>query len=190
MLYQTPVKYRTADYIINNLKRLIYKIYIRQFDLEIRANFKYQLLLLTFLKNHSLTQFKQLADIVVYDVPGKEKRFTVIYLLTSFRFNTRVSVQLQVDELTPLYSVAGLFKSANWAEREVWDLFGIFFLNHKDLRRILTDYGFNGHPLRKDFPLTGFTEIYYSDYFKRIIHRPVELVQEYRNYNFLDSWSF
>lgn len=137
---------------------------------------------LSFLRWHTLMQFTQLIDIVVSDVPGKKNRFSVCYLLLSHFYNNRVTVITKVNEITPLVSVTALFESANWLEREVWDMFGIFFSGHPDLRRILTDYGFNGHPLRKEFPLTGFKELWYSDHLQNVRYDNVVLAQEYRIY--------
>lgn len=179
----------TAKYYATLLPKLVFRIYFRQLELDIRSSVSNYVPLLLFFKMHSLTQYNVLVDLIVYDNPGKIKRFTIIYLLSSVRFNTRVRVQTQTDEIHTVFTITNLFKNANWSEREVWDMFGIFFFGNRDLRRILTDYGFIGHPLRKDFPLTGFTEIFYSDFYKRIVHRPVELMQEYRNFNFVSPWS-
>ena len=117
---------------------------------------------LTFLKNHTNTQFKMLIDITAVDYPSRSSRFEVVYQLLSIHYNARIRVKTNVDELTPIESVSSLFPSANWFERETWDMFGICFLNHPDLRRILTDYGFEGHPLRKDFPVSGYVEFRYD----------------------------
>lgn len=125
-------------------------------------------------------QFTQLIDIVVSDVPGKKNRFSVCYLLLSHFYNTRLSLITKINEITPLPSISYLFESANWLEREVWDMFGIFFSGHPDLRRILTDYGFSGHPLRKEFPLTGFKELSYIDHIQNLRYDSVILAQEYR----------
>ncbi len=153
-------------------------------DLDLRVHVSCLLPLLVFLKYHSTLLFKTLVDIVVYDVPGRKKRFVVLYLLLSLVFNTRLIVRTQVDEVSSIVSVVRLFQNANWLEREVWDMFGIFFFQHPDLRRILTDYGFSGHPLRKDFPLTGYVELWYSQFSGRLVHLPVSLVQEFREYTY------
>ena len=137
---------------------------------------------LTFLRCHSLTQFTQLIDIIVSDVPGAMNRFSVCYLLYSPFYNVKLHLIVKVDEITPLPSMVHLFESANWLEREVWDMFGIYFTGHPDLRRILTDYGFNGQPLRKEFPLTGFKEISYADAKQNLRYDDVILAQEYRLY--------
>ena len=143
---------------------------------------------LTFLKNHTNTQFKMLIDITAVDYPSRSSRFEVVYQLLSIHYNARIRVKTNVDELTPIESVSSLFPSANWFERETWDMFGICFLNHPDLRRILTDYGFEGHPLRKDFPVSGYVEFRYHDSKKRVISEPVELAQEFRYFDFVSPW--
>jgi len=143
---------------------------------------------MSFLKNHVNAQFGSLVDIAGVDVPTREFRFEVVYNLLSFRFNSRVRVKTYTDELTPLESVNDLFKAANWNEREVWDMYGVYFANHPDLRRILTDYGFDGHPLRKDFPLTGYIECRYDDELRRVVQEPVELAQEFRKFDLAAPW--
>lgn len=143
---------------------------------------------LTFLKDHHNAQYTILVDITAIDVPSREYRFEMIYLLLSLRFNSRIRVKSYTDELTPVDSVVSIFKSANWYEREVWDMYGIYFRDHPDLRRILTDYGFEGHPLRKDFPLTGFVEVRYDDEVKRVVAEPVELAQEFRRFELSAPW--
>jgi NADH-quinone oxidoreductase subunit C len=160
------------------------EIFVRGYDGSLTLNRGTLIPELFFLKSHSLTQFKQLVDIAVYDRPGKRYRFTVLYQLLSIYFGNRLTCVVQTDELTDLPSATVLYSGAGWLEREVWDLFGIFFTGHLDLRRILTDYGFSGFPLRKDFPLTGFLEVFYSDEQKRVIYQPVELSQEMRNFNY------
>ncbi|XP_012559720.1 NADH dehydrogenase [ubiquinone] iron-sulfur protein 3, mitochondrial isoform X1 [Hydra vulgaris] len=144
--------------------------------------------ILTFLRDHTNAQFKQLMDITAVDWPSKPYRFEVVYNLLSVRYNTRIRVKTYTDELTPLDSASSLFHSANWAEREIWDMYGVFFSNHPDLRRILTDYGFEGHPLRKDFPLSGFYEIRYDSELKRLVQDPVELAQEFRKFELQSPW--
>lgn len=145
-------------------------------------------LCLHFLRDHTNAQFKVLADIVAADFPEEEKRFEVIYLLLSVRYNKRLKVKVAVNPLESLPSVAYIFRSANWFEREVWDMFGVHFENHPDLRRLLTDYGFQGHPLRKDFPLTGFTEVRYDEEKKRVITESLELSQEFRSFKLQSPW--
>ena len=139
---------------------------------------------LQFLKQHSLARYRSLVEITAVDYPEREKRFDLVYFLLSYEHNSRLIVKTQVDELTVVDSVTSVYPAANWMEREVWDLFGIYFSDHPDLRRILTDYGFEGHPLRKDFPLTGYTEVRYDDLEKRVVSEPVEISQEFRVFDF------
>jgi len=143
---------------------------------------------LTFLRDHTNCQFKCMADLCAVDYPERKARFEIVYNLISIRYNTRIRVKTSVDEVTPVDSVCDVFQAANWWEREVWDLFGVFFSNHPDLRRILTDYGFEGHPLRKDFPLSGYVEVRYDETQKRVVCEPVELSQEFRAFDFSSPW--
>lgn len=143
---------------------------------------------LTFLRDDVQCQFVNLTDISGVDYPQRAKRFDVVYQLLSPRQNLRIRVKLQADEDTLVPSAVSVFIGADWFEREAYDMYGILFSGHPDLRRILTDYGFEGHPLRKDFPLTGFVEVRYSDELKRVIYEPVELRQEFRNFDFLSPW--
>ena len=143
---------------------------------------------LTFLRDDGRCQFVSFVDLCGVDYPGREKRFDVVYHLLSPRRNTRIRVKVETDEVTPVPSVIDVFPAANWFEREAYDLYGILFSGHPDLRRILTDYGFEGHPLRKDFPLTGFVEVRYDEEQKRVIYEPVRLQQEFRNFDFLSPW--
>ena len=143
---------------------------------------------LTFLRDDANCQFKQLVDLCGVDYPECEKRFEVVYNLLSLSQNQRIRVKAAVGEEEPVPSVVDVFHSANWWEREAWDLYGIFFSGHPDLRRILTDYGFEGHPLRKDFPLTGFVELRYDEDQKRVVYEPVKLTQEFRTFDFMSPW--
>lgn len=143
---------------------------------------------LTYLRDDPDCAFKTLIDICGVDYPSRTKRFDVVYHLLSLTKNQRVRVKVQTDESTPVPSTIGVFVGAGWFEREAWDLYGIRFQGHPDLRRLLTDYGFEGHPLRKDFPLTGFVELRYDDDLKRVVYAPVQLVQEYRDFDFLSPW--
>jgi NADH/F420H2 dehydrogenase subunit C len=143
---------------------------------------------LFFLRDHEGCLFKILIDILVVDHPSRKKRFSLIYCLLSTKYNARVRVKVYIDELTFVNSITNIYKSSCWMEREVWDMNGIFFENHPDLRRILTDYGFEGYPLRKDFPLSGYTEVRYDDSQKRVISENLEMSQEYRVFNFKSSW--
>jgi NADH-quinone oxidoreductase subunit C len=144
--------------------------------------------LLTFLRDDQNCQFKQLVDVTAVDYPDREARFTVVYNLLSLRHNQRIRVKIPVTEGETLASVVGVFSSANWLEREVWDMYGVAFSGHPDLRRILTDYGFEGHPLRKDFPLTGHVEVRYDEDQKRVVYEPVKLTQEFRSFDFMSPW--
>lgn len=142
----------------------------------------------TFLKNHSNSQCKQLIDVTAVDYPSRSSRFSVVYQISSVQYNSRIRLETRVDEITPVSSMTGVYSSAAWWERECWDMFGIFFSNHPDLRRILTDYGFSGHPLRKDFPLSGYVEVRYDDSEKRVVTEPVEMTQEFRYFDFASPW--
>lgn len=132
--------------------------------------------------------FKELVDICGVDYPEREQRFDVVYHLLSMHHNQRIRVRVTTDEATPVPSMTTLFRSAGWFEREAWDMYGILFSDHPDLRRLLTDYGFEGHPLRKDFPLTGYVEMRYDDEQQRVVYEPVKLRQDFRNFDFLSPW--
>jgi NADH-quinone oxidoreductase subunit C len=144
--------------------------------------------LLGFLRDDQDCLFKMLVDICGADYPDREKRFDVVYNLLSLQHNRRVRVKLAVNEATAVPSATALFSTAAWFEREAWDLYGIFFAGNPDLRRLLTDYGFEGHPMRKDFPLTGFVEVRYDEEQKRVIYEPVKLTQDFRTFDFLSPW--
>ena len=141
-----------------------------------------------FLKNNNETKFKQLIDITAVDYPENDKRFKLVYLFLSHEINSRIIVDFFVNENEIVSSLTSIFPSANWMEREVFDMYGIKFKDHPDLRRILTDYNFEGHPLRKDFPLTGHNEVRYSEDNKKVIYEPVKLEQNYRNFDFESPW--
>ena len=141
-----------------------------------------------FLKTNKSTKFKQLIDITAVDHIEKEKRFKIVYLLLSHEFNHRIQVDFSINENDLVSTLVSIFPAANWMEREVFDMYGIKFKDHPDLRRILTDYGFEGHPLRKDFPLTGHTEVRYSETEKKVIYEEVKLEQNYRNFDFESPW--
>jgi NADH-quinone oxidoreductase subunit C len=143
---------------------------------------------LSFLKRDVQCQFIAFIDICGADYPMREKRFDVVYHLLSPRQNQRIRIKVMTDEDTPVPSATPVFPGADWFEREAYDLYGILFSGHPELRRILTDYGFEGHPLRKDFPVTGFVEVRYDDEVKRVVYEPVELKQEFRNFDFLSPW--
>lgn len=144
--------------------------------------------ILSFFKNQVLCQFKILTCISCVDYPQNKYRFKIVYELLSVRYNSRLRVAIFVDELTSVDSSDGVFSTSSWYESEIWDMFGIFFKNHTSLKRILTDYGFEGYPLRKDFPLSGFVEMKYNEVKKRVISEPIEFSQEYRAFKFLSPW--
>lgn len=145
--------------------------------------------LIFFLKHHSYALFKQVTDLSFIDYPERKFRFELFYHLLSFKYNARLTVTTTFSEGVYLDSITNIFPGANWYERESWDMFGVFFRNHPDLRRILTDYGFKGHPLRKDFPMTGYVEVRYDDFLKRILYEEVSLTQEYRIFSLENNWN-
>ena len=144
---------------------------------------------LKFLKLHSCCQFSLLSCVSGVDYPQRDRRFEVVYDLLSVKYNSRIRVKTFVDEITPLTSAVSIFPASTWWEREVWDLFGVFFEQNDEIKRILTDYGFEGHPLRKDFPLSGYVESRYDDKIKRVVCEPLEHAQEFRSFDFTSGWS-
>jgi NADH-quinone oxidoreductase subunit C len=144
--------------------------------------------LMTFLRDDPTCKFVQLSTVCGVDYPEREERFEVVYHLLSLHNNQRMRVKIRTDEETTVPSVTGIYPSANWYERETWDMYGIMFDGHPDLRRLLSDYGFQGHPLRKDFPLTGYVEVRYSEEEKRVVYEPVKLAQEFRTFDFMSPW--
>ena len=144
--------------------------------------------IILFLKSNNELKFSQLTDITAVDYPEKEKRFKLVYLILSHQFNQRIAIDYNIGDKEIVSSISSIFPSANWMEREVFDMYGINFKNHPDLRRILTDYGFEGYPLRKDFPLTGHDEVRYSEESKKVIYEPVKLEQNYRNFDYDSPW--
>lgn len=157
-------------------------------ELRLRCAVSDLLYVLKTLRDDPVLQFKQLSDLTAVDYPERAQRFDVVYQMLSLALNARIRVLTSVEDGDIVPSAIDLFASANWAEREVWDMFGIFFSGHPDLRRLLTDYGFEGHPLRKDFPLTGYVEVRYNDTERRVVYEPVHLTQEYRDFDFLSPW--
>jgi NADH-quinone oxidoreductase subunit C len=143
---------------------------------------------LAYLRDQPQCQFKQLIDLCGVDYPDRAERFEIVYHLLSLKHNQRIRVKVATDEATPVPSVTGVFGAADWYEREAWDMYGVYFAEHPDLRRLLTDYGFEGHPLRKDFPQTGYVEVRYDDEQKRVVYEPVELAQEFRSFDFESPW--
>src|SRR5690606_5348047 len=172
-----------GDYIANAMADAVFEVRIDRGELMVRVQRSHLLELLKFLRDDSNCQFRYLVDIAGVDYPAEEERFEIVYNLLSVKQNQRVRVKVTTDEETPVPSATSLFSTAGWYEREVWDLFGVLFSGHPDLRRLLTDYGFEGHPLRKDFPLTGYVEVRYDDLQKRVVYEPVKLVQEFRSFD-------
>ncbi|MCH6576216.1 MAG: NADH-quinone oxidoreductase subunit C [Proteobacteria bacterium] len=177
-----------GEYVLGALPEMVSGAEVAHGELTIEVNWDAIVTVLTFLRDDTNCQFRQLIDICGVDYPGRERRFEVVYHLLSLRQNQRIRVKLSTDESTPVPSATGVFSAAGWWEREAWDLYGILFSGHPDLRRILTDYGFEGHPLRKDFPLTGHVEVRYDDEQKRVVYEPVKLTQEFRSFDFLSPW--
>nr|AEP43538.1 NADH dehydrogenase subunit 9 [Phytophthora nemorosa] len=176
-----------SQYLLQILPIISFTLYKNELSINILTNKLIPILF--FLKNHTNSQFKVLSEICTVDYINKDKRFEIIYNLLSIRFNSRLKVKILINEFQPIDSIITIYKAANWCEREVWDMFGIFFLNHPDLRRILTDYGFEGHPLRKDFPLSGFLEVFYNELKKRVVYEPINLSQQYRLFEFNNPWN-
>ena len=168
--------------------KYIEKSVICKEEVTIYTSTEHLLPLIEFLKNHSSSQYQMLTDITAVDYPERENRFEVVYMLMSLKYNSRIIVKLSVDEITPVPSLEPLFPNAGWYERETWDMFGVFFQGNKDLRRILTDYGFEGYPLRKDFPLSGYVEARYDDSLQRVVIEPLEMTQEFRLFDFKSPW--
>ena len=157
-------------------------------ELTVEVNVNDLIEVVQFLKSNDKCKFRQLIDIAGVDYPDKDKRFQLVYLFLSHENNIRIKIVIKFQPKESINSLTKIFPSANWMEREVFDMYGIKFKNHPDLRRILTDYGFKGHPLRKDFPLTGFNEVRYSEKEKKVIYEPVKLEQNYRNFDFESPW--
>ncbi len=177
-----------GEHIAAALPEAVIDVDVVHGELMVRVQRNAIVRVLSFLRDDSVCHFKCLMDVCGVDYPGRGERLEVVYNLLSLRHNQRVRVKLTTDEETPVPSVCGVFSSAGWWEREAWDLYGIYFSDHPDLRRILTDYGFEGHPMRKDFPLTGFVEMRYDDEQKRVVYEPVRLTQEFRRFDFLSPW--
>jgi NADH-quinone oxidoreductase subunit C len=177
-----------GDYIEAALSEAVIAIDFAGDELVVNVHRERIVRVLTFLRDDVNCQFKQLMDVCGVDHPEREERFDVVYNLLSLTHNQRIRVKLQTDARSPVPTVTGVFNSANWWERETWDLYGVYFRDHPDLRRILTDYGFEGHPLRKDFPLTGYVEVRYDDLEKRVVYEPVKLTQDFRSFDFLSPW--
>ncbi|MDA8532975.1 NADH-quinone oxidoreductase subunit C [Pelagibacteraceae bacterium] len=174
--------------INSELTTKIKKTEIRHDQLYINIESEDLLNVALFIKNNENTKFRQLIDITVVDYPEHSQRFKVVYLFLSHEFNQRIILSYLINENEVIPSLTSIFPAANWMEREVFDMYGVKFKDHPDLRRILTDYGFEGHPLRKDFPLTGHTEVRYSEDQKKVISEPVKLEQNYRNFDYESPW--
>ena len=177
-----------GDHIAASLGPAVLDRQIAYGELTVLAASEEIVRVLTFLRDDPRCLFVSLMDLCGADYPGRERRFDVVYHLISYRHNRRIRIKVEADEVTLVPSVIDVYPTANWFEREAYDLYGILFSGHPDLRRILTDYGFEGHPLRKDFPLTGFVELRYDEEQKRVVYEPVKLQQEFRSFDFLSPW--
>ncbi len=177
-----------GDYIGNALGAAVLKTEIAHGELAVTLTREALFKGIQFLRDDSTTRCELLADIAGVDYPDRAERFEVVYNLLSVKHNHRIRVKVGTDEDTPVASIVSLYPVAGWFEREAWDLYGIFFADNPDLRRILTDYGFEGHPLRKDFPLTGFVELRYDAEQARVVYEPVKLTQDFRSFDFLSPW--
>ena len=175
-------------YINSELSSKIHNSVINNDELLIEVGVSDLTEVVQFIKSNEKLKFRQLIDIAGVDYPEEEKRFNLIYLFLSHENNSRLKLLVKIETSHAINSITKIFPSANWMEREVFDMYGIKFKNHPDLRRILTDYGFKGHPLRKDFPLTGFNEVRYSEKEKKVVYEPVKLEQNYRNFDFESPW--
>lgn len=177
-----------SEYVSLKLSQEVTDSEIVNGELIIKVRRKAICKVLTFLRDDASCLFKLLMDVCGVDYPEREERFDVVYNMLSLVHNLRIRVKITTDEDTAVPSVTGIFSTADWFEREIWDLYGVYFDEHPDLRRIMTDYGFEGHPLRKDFPLTGYVELRYDDEQKRVVYEPVKLTQDMRNFDFLSPW--
>jgi NADH-quinone oxidoreductase subunit C len=177
-----------GDYIEAALSEAVIAVELVGDELVVRVYRERIVRVLTFLRDDVNCQFKQLMDVCGADYPEREDRFEIVYNLLSLTHNQRVRVKVRTDAGSPVPTVSGVYSAAGWWERETWDMYGVYFRDHPDLRRILTDYGFEGHPLRKDFPLTGYVEVRYDDLQKRVVYEPVKLTQDFRSFDFLSPW--
>ncbi|XP_037548070.1 NADH dehydrogenase [ubiquinone] iron-sulfur protein 3, mitochondrial [Nematolebias whitei] len=178
-----------GEYVAEIMPKYVHRAQVTAFnELEVMIHPSGVIPVLTFLSDHTNAQFKSFIDLTAVDVPSRQNRFEIVYNLLSLRFNSRIRIKTYTDELTPIDSTVSIHKAANWFEREVWDMFGVFISNHPDLRRILTDYGFEGHPLRKDFPLSGYAEVRYDEEVKHLVLEPLALAQEMRKFDLNTPW--
>ncbi|GAB4119378.1 MAG: NADH-quinone oxidoreductase subunit C [Rhodothalassiaceae bacterium] len=175
-------------HIADGLEHEVSAFTVERDELTVHARADRIAKVLTFLRDDGDCRFTTLVDICGVDWPEREKRFDVVYHLLSMHLNQRIRVKVETDEKTPVPTVTGVYSAANWFERELWDMYGVLVDGHPDLRRILTDYGFEGHPLRKDFPLSGHVELRYDENLKKVVYEPVKLTQEFRNFDFLSPW--
>ena len=177
-----------GQHVASVLSDQVMGISIAHDELMVTARAEQIVKVVTFLRDDPMCLFKVLVDICGTDYPERPKRFDVVYNLLSLVHNQRIRIKVKADDEMPVPSITGVHNSANWFEREIWDMYGVMFSDHPDLRRLLTDYGFEGHPLRKDFPLTGFVETRYDEERKRVVYDPVKLSQEFRKFDFLSPW--
>jgi NADH dehydrogenase (ubiquinone) Fe-S protein 3 len=185
--FQLPL--RATKYLQDVIPQFLFHCSLDAYEIECQVSQKSLYSFMTFCRYHLLTQYKWLMDIAIVDNPGRDLRFIIIYMLQSPKYNARLRVRVFADEVTMLSSITTLYAGAYWMERECWDMFGVMFTNHPDLRRILTDYGFIGFPLRKDFPLTGHLEVFYLDFQRRLVRTRVTLAQNFRVFTFLNPWN-
>ena len=176
------------DHIETQLGDAVNSASIETGELTINARRAEVMTVISFLRDDPICKFSSLIDICGVDYPSRERRFDVVYHMLSMAHNTRIRIKVTTDEAVPVHSIVSLFPNANWYEREVFDMYGILFDEHPDLRRLLTDYGFEGYPLRKDFPLSGFVEVRYDEERKSVVYEPVNLPQEYRSFDFMSPW--
>lgn len=187
VISKTPLE-QLGDYIVHTVSDRVVDKYVAFGELTLVTDAAHIVPLLTFLRDDEGCRFTQLIDVCGVDYPNRVTRFEVVYHLLSITKNLRIRVKLSVAEDVPVPSVDAVFPAAGWFEREVWDMYGVPFSDHPDLRRILTDYGFEGHPQRKDFPLSGFVELHYDEAQKAVVYRPVQLDQAYRSFDFQSPW--
>lgn len=176
------------DHIVDQMDDAVNSAEISFGELTINARRAEIVKVITFLRDDPICKFTSLIDICGVDYPARERRFDVVYHMMSMAHNTRIRIKVTTDEEIPVHSVAEVFPNANWYEREAFDMYGIVFDEHPDMRRLLTDYGFEGYPLRKDFPLSGFVEVRYDEERKSVVYEPVNLPQEYRSFDFMSPW--
>ena len=176
------------DHIEAQLGEAINSVVIVNGELTLEARRAEIVKVISFLRDDPICKFSSLIDICGVDYPSRERRFDVVYHMLSMAHNTRIRIKVMTDETVPVHSITSLFPNADWYEREAFDMYGILFDQHPDLRRILTDYGFEGYPLRKDFPLSGFVEVRYDEERKAVVYEPVNLPQEYRSFDFMSPW--